>query len=159
MAIPAHYKDREYQSFEECPAGSGKSARRSYVCNDETSPIPVAITDGAVSGGVVTSTYDEALSVGAASETTVTTYTVPVGKKFKFDLVEASGDNISKFKVKIDSTIEAKKRSWWTSFNVDFDMKGLELAAGQVIELTAEHNNATMNSDYEARITGRLLDA
>lgn len=97
--------------------------------------------------------YNEITNLASGSLTTITTYTVPAGKSFRLMGIEASGSNIAEYTVTRNGANEAKKRSYFTDYNVEFDFKGTEFLAGEVIAVKVEHNRS-MVSDHEANIIG-----
>lgn len=101
--------------------------------------------------------YGEVTGKAMGSWHTIAEYTVPASSAFYLMLIEASGGNISQFRVLIDSQPKGKKRSWWSDFNVEFDytkgISGHEIAAGGKIEVQAYHKRPHL-SDYEAAIIG-----
>lgn len=107
--------------------------------------------------GNVVNTYDTISAVPQNTTTTVVTYTVPVGKTFELDIVEFSGENIAKYQIDIDATIEATRRTnYGADLSGEFNMAGVCLAAGTIIKLTVEHPRP-MSADFEGRITGTLI--
>lgn len=94
--------------------------------------------------------YDEVTGVAAGVETTVLSVTAPADLRLK--KVTASGDNVSIFRVKVDGSTVATKRSGWLTPNVDFDFEGLVLTTGQVLVITALHDRPDTGT-YEASAT------
>lgn len=115
------------------------------------------------STGTVTNLFNEISSVASASQTSVITYTVPVGKTFSLQFVEAGGDNIAKYEVFRDTTLIAKRRSYWgAGLDISFlfiqtNSQGLVFNAGEKIEVKVEHNRPNV-ADFNARIIGVLED-
>lgn len=98
--------------------------------------------------------YFEISSVGAGSETTIITVTAPVGGK-RIQKVDFGGDNKALFRVKVDGSTVATRRTWWTHFNesVSFEgfVNGLFLTVGQVLTVTVIHNRPYLGA-FEATV-------
>lgn len=151
MTLPTSFDKREMEVFKETP--SGKVAKR--VCVDSDTPVPVEIVEGIGDNRI--NKFDNVVSVASATSTTIVTYTVPAGKKFSLELVEVSGTNVADYTVEIDSAIEAKKRTWWTEFNTEFEFKKFVVAATKVINIKVIHDRSEVG-DFDARILGLLED-
>ena len=109
--------------------------------------------------------YGEANSLAKTTETTMVTYTVPVGKKAELCLAEGEGDNGSSiYKVKKNGTIIAKKNVWFgAKLDVTFlfavgTLEGLELTAGDIIIVTVEHCRDDVG-DFSGRLIVAEMDA
>ena len=110
-------------------------------------PIPINITgDGAVRvvqsfAGAETLLYNE-LSVPAATETQVISYTVAVATDFHALTIMCSGEADGDFILKKNGAVRAKKRNSWADRNVDFQFPfSFKLQAGDVISVHVLHNN------------------
>jgi hypothetical protein len=125
----------------------------------------VSFVEGALSATLVTSgdpytTYSESLSVQSGVETIVLSYMVPSGMTFYLRHALGSGENIAAYTMYVDGSAVAKKRSWYTDFNVDFFFEadvneGLEVLGSSVLELTVLHNSP-MPGNFNASIFGQL---
>lgn len=102
--------------------------------------------------GVLKNVYNEVSAVAASTLTTITTYTVPLGKTGLLVLVESSGTNIAEFSVEINSTVQAKRRTYYGS-NLDtvFEFNNLPLAAGDIILARVKHFRPDFG-DFNSRI-------
>lgn len=115
------------------------------------------------SGDPATNTFDEVTSVATSTLTTVVSYTVPAGLGFLLQLVEASGTNIAEYRVLLDTTLIAKRRTYFggavnTDFKFDgFNNKGIVVAAATVITLKVIHERPD-TGDFSGRILGVLED-
>jgi len=133
-------------------ASDGRAVR---VClTDDQIPLEIIDNPSLPSGFTSISEFDSVTSVANSTLTDIVTFTVPVGKKLILDRVEVSGDNIAKFQVDIDASVNAVKRSYWCNFNQDFEWDRFELAAGSVIKVQVEQTSRPDTGDYEARIIG-----
>lgn len=105
------------------------------------------LNPGGVSSGTLVNSYNEITTVAAASETTITSYTVPALTTAYLQIVEASGTNIADYKVKLNgSTIARKYTNFGSELSVNFNftnssgLSGVVLAAGDIITVTVIHN-------------------
>jgi len=111
--------------------------------------------------GEVTNTFGLVTSVAASTSTSVVSFTVPVGKEFFLQHIEASGTNIAQYDVFMDAARIARKRTFFGgAFNTEFffvqtNNKGLKFIAGEKVELKVEHFRS-MVGDFEGRIVGIL---
>lgn len=117
------------------------------------------IVENASSTDVVISQFDAISSIASGILSTISTYTVPFGKKFQLSQIELSGDNIATYEVSKNSSIIARKRTYFggglnerCSFLGDSD-KGLAFVAGDVLTVSVTHNRPAMGS-FESRIVG-----
>lgn len=157
MAIPpvvkevcADIRELEQGKFVECPPDSGKPAVRVKICDE-----PLGVSFSPYLSGTLLSIaeYGSADSVVSGALTTVATYTVPALRQFVLYKVEASGENVAKYQVEIDSVVKGVKRTWWTDFNTEFNFERMELAAGAVVRVRVEHNSPDAG-DFDATIIG-----
>lgn len=146
--FPPALVDREQNKFEQDPVDAGTDVRV-LVKND--SPIPVSIEP---SSGVQKNIYAEALSVPSGSETQILSYSVPLDKVFILRRIEASGNNIATFRVKIDAVVIAKVYTYFSGpLSYVFDFSEFELNAGAILSVTAEHARPDAG-DFSARVEG-----
>ncbi len=121
------------------------------VCTDSGNPLEVVLTDNTASDKQ--SHYGEVTSVASAVSTTIVSLTIPASKTFLLREVEVGGTNIATFSVEIASTLEAKKRTYFTHYNERFNFHGLEVATGVTIDVKVIHSRSA-TGDFEARIIG-----
>lgn len=101
--------------------------------------------------------YDEVSAVTAEIETTIITYTVPVGKVGLLYRVEASGENIAHYKVYINGTVIASKRTYFGGdLNATFEFtstnkRSVQLESGDVLEVKVTHSRP-IASNFESRL-------
>jgi len=133
---------------------------KTKVINDGSEPIPVTLD---LTVGVTTNIFDQVTAVATSTQTTILSYTVPASKQFKLQLVEASGENIATYEIYRDTTLEAKRRTYWGA-GLDIVLQfiqtnsaGLVFTAGEKIEIKVEHERP-MSGDFDARILGVLED-
>lgn len=108
-------------------------------------------------GGGSLNLFNEANAVPAATPTKIVELTVPAGKTFKLLEVHASGTNVANFWVVVDGTIQARKRSYYTHYNVDFTFPGvgLEVSAGKKVSVHVQHTQVDVG-DFDANLFGAL---
>jgi hypothetical protein len=132
----------------------GDSAFRVIVGNSE--PIEVAVVEGGV--GVTVNSYGEILSLAGLATATVVLYTVAIGKELQLRRVSFSGGNKAIYSIDINNSIEAKQRTYFTSYNGEIIFNDLLLVEGDVIKLVVE-NKTNMTADFNGNLQGRLQDA
>lgn len=102
--------------------------------------------------GETTSLYGEAICpVGA--ETLLASYTVPIGNSFSLKRVLLSGDNIATYLIKVNGSVQAKARTWWTNFNANVPFDNLKLNEDDILSIYAINRGATVET-LEATILG-----
>jgi hypothetical protein len=108
--------------------------------------INVAITGG----GLTASTYNEVTSVASGSLTTVATFTASSATRIR--KVMASGTNIAYYEIVLNGSVIAKKYSYFTEYNVDFDFEdGIPMAITDTVLVRIEHNRID-TGDFNATI-------
>ena len=145
-------------------AVSGKNGLDVNVLNQ----IPISLpTDASLSAyplekGTVINTYNEVLSVASGITTTLTTYTVPSGRRGYLVVCEYSGENIATYVVNINGNPQDKKRTNYgtslnafTAFNSNSNT-GVALNSGDVVTVTVIQNGTSV-ADYNARIVTILI--
>lgn len=99
------------------------------------------------------SVYSEANAVASGVETTVATYTAPMGTTPYLLLASASGTSIADFKLKVNGTNIARKYTYFSGdLSAEFDFRssdidslGYELAPGDVVTVTVIHDRSLSN--------------
>ncbi len=105
---------------------------------------------------VVKTIYTEVIGIAKAVDTLLVTYTVPVGKTAELLYSDFSGENISEYRILLNSVVIDKKRTYFgAGLNEEFNFKdtrgGIPLVAGDVVEVKTIHNRP-MVGDFNARI-------
>ena len=96
-----------------------------------------------------------ALASGATNA--IVTYTVPSGKTFALELVEFSGENIANYRIYIDSTKVAERRTWFGGdLSGEFIFRGYRVQQDKVITLEVNNFRST-TGDFEGRIVGGFI--
>lgn len=108
--------------------------------------------------GVVEIIYNEVASVPFGIETKINEYVVPAGKNFDSCCVTCSGDNISRFIVKIDGVNLKSQRTWYGNFNTEIQLPRFEFNAGAKLQVFVINRSDSV-SDYETSISGNVYDA
>lgn len=151
MAIPTTIEGREYTSFVEC---NGSTAKRVKVCQQAGETIKVEFDQA----GQSINSYNEILSLAGLASANVVLYTVPVGNIFTLSRIDFSGENKATYKVDINGSIQAKKRTWYIDYNGEIIFNNINLVAGDIIKLIVE-NNSNSIANFNANIQGRLTNA
>lgn len=147
-------RDRDFQSFRQHTSGS--ICRAVHVDNTAQEAIPVYITDETISDAIIKNFFSEAVIAPSTVETTIVSYTVPVGKAAKILRVEFGGENYGLFSVYKNSVKIGKLRTWWMAFSGVFNFSGgtadgYPLSTGDTVELKVLHVR-TGTVEFEGRI-------
>lgn len=159
MTLKTALADREFLKFREI---LGEHTVAATIEQPADQPIPVNIVAGAA-GSEIYEQFNEVSAVVTSALTSILTYTVPAGKEFKFMYAEAGGTNIADYRLKLDGTRFARKRTYlngdmWVPFDFRVgDTSGKLLTEGQVLILEVVHDRPDPG-DFEARIFGVLED-
>lgn len=151
MAIPCNIRDREHGKFVEC---NNEVAVRTKICQETGETIKVEFD----TSGSLINTYNELLSVAGLATVDLVLYTVPVGKTLKLKRIDFSGDNKAIYKIDINGSVQAKKRTWYTKYNDEIIFNDLILNAGDIIKLIVE-NKTNMVADFNGNLQGVLDNA
>lgn len=109
-------------------------------------------TNIVVTTGTILSFFNEISSVASGINTPILTYTVPLGKTDLLEQIEVSGTNIAAYEVYLNSTIFARKRTYFgSSLNELFTFSGYKLLAGDTVVVKVLHNRPDVG-DFESRI-------
>jgi hypothetical protein len=104
------------------------------------------IANGGVEGSV---TYGEISGIAASTETTVVSKTITAGFKGRLKNAWATGSSCAVFKLKVNGSTVGTRRINWCDRNAEWVYKDLELSAGDVIIITAEHTESA-TQEFEA---------
>lgn len=107
--------------------------------------------------GTTEAIYNEVSSIVVGAETLINQYTIPTGQALNLNRILVSGENISKYIVKINGAKVGTIRTWWSQFNSNLPFDNLKLSADDVISVHVI-NNGSMVSDYESTILGDLYN-
>jgi len=120
--------------FEKAPSGSGEIKRP--IVDDQGRLVVVALDPSAAA--VNESIYDEINAVPKDTETTIVSFTVPLGRTCRISGGSASGKTDAAFKLYIDGVLKEKLLNAWTDRNVSF--KAIDdIEEGKEIKITVEH--------------------
>ncbi len=108
---------------------------------------------------LVINSYNEISSLASGSETTISTYTAPLGKISYLTRIEAAGSNIAQYRVFHNATAISK---YYTNFGADlstsfdfttnvFDFPGFKIPVGDTITIKVLHSRPYVG-DFNARI-------
>ena len=121
-------------------------------------------SDGSINVSTITSPdtdggqkYGEIASLASGSETTIVSHTAVISKTTFLQAVSVSGDNIAKYRVKVNGTTVDTSRTYFGG-NIDANFKfygdsnkGIELSVGDIITVTVIHSRP-MVGDFNAKI-------
>lgn len=98
-------------------------------------------------------TFNAISTVASGIETTILTYTVPVGKTASIRLSEMTGTNIATFNLYLGLTLINRKRTFFGNLNtaMEFANRGYTLTAGQIVSLKVIHNRP-FAGNFEANL-------
>lgn len=107
----------------------------------------------------VTLTYNQVTSVPSGVETTVTTYTAPIGKISYLQFITSGGTNIAEQRVYHNASIFDKKYTEFTLLSIDFDYRpgaatgtfGFLIPPTDTITIKVLHNRPNLGT-FNARI-------
>jgi len=117
--------------------------------------INVAFTPNLSNSGL--QKYAEITSIATATETTIVSHTAVGGRRTFIQKAFASGDNIAKYRVKVNgTTIDMKRTMFGGNLNADFDFNGeinpgLEVFSGDVVIITVRHERSS-TADFNGKI-------
>jgi hypothetical protein len=151
MALPRTIEGKEQAKFVEC---NDNTAVRTTICQGDGESVKVEFDEA----GIGINSYNELLSVAGLATGDLLLYTVPVGKTLKLQRIDFSGENKAVYKIDINGSIEAKKRTWYTSYNDYIIFNNLTLNAGDIVKLIVE-NKTNMTADFNGNLQGKLSDA
>lgn len=128
------------------------------------SPIPVFIVTppSGTTPQEILPTYGAITNVASSVESTVASYTVPIGKDFYLVRTLISGTNIALYRLKVNGTTISTRRTWFAdrlSDQVETSGQpntGVHIVQGDVVSITVEHTRPTLG-DFEATILGLLI--
>jgi hypothetical protein len=127
------------------------------IGNEEAAPLYVTTVDDNNQETEDISYYDYAPLVSKLLPTLIAKFTVPLGKVFELDHIEASGENTAQYTVKIDGQVNKVKYSYYgASLNVDFFYNSLKILATKDVEIYVEHFVNDTPVDFHGTIEGRL---
>lgn len=108
--------------------------------------------------GTEANTFDDVTLVPTSSETTVVTYTVPVGKIFYFVGLNASGNANAMFKLYVagNTVLAARTSVANLTITISYSHSPIKVAAGDTISIKVKHE-ASASCDFEGTILGYLL--
>jgi hypothetical protein len=143
--------DREFFSYTTC---KDKVAKRVKVCQDEGEAIKVELDYE----GIEIIDYNESPSVAGLATATIINYTVAVGKTLTLVLSDVSGDNRGKYRVELNGSVIAKRRTYYTDYDNIFKFANIKLVEGDNIKIIVE-NQSNLTGDFNANLQGSVKDA
>lgn len=147
----AEYQYRVRTTASALPSGAATEAKQDDIIQE--------IQALGTGGTALTIIYNAVSAVASASTVDILSYTVPLGKKYKFLQADAGGENIATYRVKIDAVTNDTKRTYFGGpFWITSKQAGIDHAAGTVLSVEVENFRPT-SADFEARLLGVLSDA
>lgn len=135
--------------------GDDRGSIHTYIKNLSSNPVPVQV----IGTGALVATnniYNEITSVVSGVTSTIISFLVPSIGVIKLLGIFCSGENVATYEVLLNSSVIAKKRTYFgSSLDVDFSFAGFEkngllLANSSLIEIKVSHNRpmiANFNSN------------
>jgi hypothetical protein len=146
MPIPCNIRDREHKRFIESPTRAGETAVETVVSNTSNNPIPVDFT----TRGEPKFIYNEVSSTGLG-DITIINHTVLVGTGNDLTRISCSGENIGVYRLLINDVVIDKKRSYYTDYNVKFDLNEIEITESDNVKIIVENRNSS-SADFNATL-------
>lgn len=143
--------DREYFSYTTC---DGKIAKRTKICQEDGETLKVELDYE----GLEIIDYNESLSVVGLATATILDYTVAISKILTLVYSDVSGDNRGKYRVEINGSVIAKRRTYYTNYDNYFNFSNIKLVEGDNIKIIVE-NQSTLSGDFNANLQGSVKDA
>jgi hypothetical protein len=143
--------DNESNKFADC---NGEVVVKTSLCQETGTTIDVEFS---VSGTQV-NVYNEINSLAGLATSDIINYIIPIGKTFKINNINFSGENKSVFLLSINGITHSKFRTYFNDYNGTFNTNNLIFNAGDNIKVIAENKRNSV-SDYNANIQGVLDDA
>lgn len=120
---------------------------------------PIAVTIGSTAPKFTANTFAEITSLASGTETTIVTYTAPVGKDTYLLASEASGTNIAQYTIYVNASAISKSYTYFggnlkTEFDfrtTEFDFPGLKVSPGDVLTIKVLHGRPSLG-DFNARL-------
>lgn len=108
--------------------------------------------------GTEANTYDDVTLVPTSAETTIVTYTVPLGNTFYFIGLNASGNANALYRLYVDGNIVLAARSSVANLTVSLSYahSPIKVVAGDTISIKVIHE-ASVSCDFEGTILGYTL--
>lgn len=109
--------------------------------------------------GVPTAIFDEVTGIMDNNESTVTSYTVPVGKKFQVTGFSASGnvDGIYRLYLNGDIYLMGYSSVAVPTISLNFQNVIVELQEGEIGLVSAFHSNTGISASFNATLIGYLV--
>ena len=140
-------RDKQDKSYVNSPGrGSNFSAQEVFVGNTASNPVPVDFT----SRGEPKYVYNEVASTGLG-DITIIDYTVLVGTGNDLTRINCSGENIGVYKLLINDVVIDKKRSYYTDYNVNFNLNTIQITQSDNVKIIVENRNSSP-ADFNATL-------
>jgi hypothetical protein len=143
MAQPKNTPDREYAKFIDSPTRPNQSAVETVGLLQDADGDKAQINpDGSLNvkitnGGVLKIAFDEVSGVVNGVTTQVVSLTALVDLQIKGVLV--NGDNIAMFEVLKDSSVVARRNTYFGVFGSEINLDGFPVLTGETISVDVTH--------------------
>ena len=96
--------------------------------------------------------YEETI-IGVGMSAAVFTYVVPAERELRVRLLECFGKNLGSFELLIDGERQGFKETYWTRFEVTFNLENFELEEGTTVAIIGT-NKGHVSGLFNARLRG-----
>lgn len=92
-------------------------------------------------------------SIGATLDSDIISYTVPTARNVRMRKIEVFGMNKGNYTVSLNGDVIARKETYYTRYETEFDFENYPLSEGDVITITAQ-NKGVNTGLFNARLRG-----
>jgi hypothetical protein len=140
------------------PSFSSVVHNNSILAPNPDGSLNVVVVEGGLTTKLPLSMFDTVTAVPSGVDQNLFAYVVPLGKYFTLDFIEVGGDNIAKYEVFINATLNATKRTYFGASLCDIiNYKGFILNEGDSLRVQVSHNRPFLGS-FEIRVFGFIAD-
>lgn len=97
--------------------------------------------------------FEEDGAVASGATATILDYTIPPNRELRFRLCEVFGRNTGNYTVEIDGDLVARKETYYTRYETEFNFDNFELLEGQNLQIKVE-NKGPQTAYFNARVRG-----
>lgn len=148
MPMPSSFRDRDQAKFRDATNNRSKVA----VEIENETPLDISFSPTLPTGYVAANYFNQITSVPSGSLTTILSKTV-LTTALTIDSIELSGDNKAEFRVFINASLVAVKRTGFIELNHTALFGGLMLQTLDVLEIRVIHERPYVGT-FEARVVG-----
>jgi hypothetical protein len=141
-------KDRENSKFVTSPSrGIPQAAVEVLVGNQSNTPVPI------VTKGTPRAVFNEVNALGLQT-VTVIDFTLGAGLGSDLVGVVCSGQNKARYTVEVNGSPLQRKSTYYTQFNLDFDLGAYPIVDGDNVKVIAE-NKSNSAAEFNATLKHR----